>query len=74
LRLEDLFILVFEGVQEGVPFSECLGLDLGKGCQAGDEEGKEVAGVSALHVGGFLGIFVGDLHLVESAVARGPDQ
>ena len=74
LRSEDLFILVFEVVQEGVPFFECLGLDFGKGSRAGDKEGEEVAGVSAFHVGGLLGVLVGDLHLVESTMAGGPDQ
>jgi len=74
LRSEDLLILVFEVVQEGVPFGECLYLNLSKGCRVGDKEGEEVAGVAAPHVGSLLGILVGDLHLIKSAMAGGPDQ
>ena len=66
-------VVVFKVVQEGVPFFECLCFHFRKGSGAGNEKGEEVAGVSALHVGGLLGVLVGDLHLVEASVAWGPD-
>ena len=39
----------------------------------GNEEREQVAGISAFHVGGLLGVLVSDLHLVKAPMARGPD-
>ena len=71
---KDLLVLIFQVVKEAAPFLERHGFHFGESGGAGDKVGEKVARVAALFVGSGTCVLVGGFHLVQTAMARGPEK